>query len=57
MSMEGLIKMVLKCLKCENNRIIFVSLNFLDIVQLFDPKWNEKIKKKKFKIYNKVMKD
>jgi len=51
--MDNLINLVLKCLKCENNRIIFVSLNFLEIVQLFEPKWNEKIKKKKFKILNK----
>jgi len=28
-------------------------LNFLEIVQLFEPKWSEKIKKKKFKIFNK----
>ena len=52
--MDDMIKLVLKCLKCENNRIIFVSLNFLDIVQLFEPKWSEKIKRKKFNIFNKV---
>ena len=28
-------------------------MNFLEIVQLFEPKWSEKIKKKKFKIFNK----
>jgi hypothetical protein len=54
LSMEELIKLVLKCLKCENNRIIFVSLNFLEVVQLYEPKWAEHIKKEKFKIYNKV---
>lgn len=54
LSMDDMIKLVLKCLKCENNRIIFVSLNFLEIVQLFEPKWSEKIKRKKFNIYNKV---
>lgn len=53
LSMDNLINLVLKCLKCENNRIIFVSLNFLEIVQLFEPKWSEKIKRKKFKIFNK----
>jgi hypothetical protein len=55
LSMEELIKLVLKCLKCENNRIIFVSLNFLEVVQLYEPKWAEHIKKEKFKIYNKVI--
>lgn len=54
LSMDDMIRLVLKCLKCENNRIIFVSLNFLEIVQLFEPKWSEKIKRKKFNIYNKV---
>lgn len=54
LSMDDMIRLVLKCLKCENNRIIFVSLNFLEIVQLFEPKWSEKIKRKKFTIYNKV---
>lgn len=54
LSMDDMIKLVLKCLKCENNRIIFVSLNFLEIVQLFEPKWGEKIKRKKFNIFNKV---
>lgn len=54
LSEDELIKLVLECLKCENNRIIFVSLNFLEIVQLFEPKWGEKIKRKKFKIYKKV---
>jgi hypothetical protein len=53
LSMDELIKLVLQCLKCENNRIIFVSLNFLEIVQLFEPKWSESIKRKKFKIMNK----
>lgn len=50
--MDDLIKLVLECLKCENSRITYVSLNFLEIVQLFEPKWSENIKRKKFKIYN-----
>ena len=53
--MDEMIKLVLKCLKCKNNGIIFVSLNFLEIVRLFEPKWNERIKTKKFKIQNQVI--
>jgi hypothetical protein len=52
--MEDMIKLVIKCLKCKNSGIIFVSLNFLEIVRLFEPKWNERIKTKKFKIQNQV---
>jgi hypothetical protein len=52
--MDDMIGLVLKCLKCKNNGIIFVSLNFLEIVRLFDPKYNEEIKTKKFKIQNQV---
>jgi hypothetical protein len=29
LSMDDMIKLVLKCLKCENNRIIFVSLKLI----------------------------
>jgi hypothetical protein len=47
-----LIHLVLSCLKCENSEITFVSLRFLEIVQLYDNKWSETIKRKKFKIYN-----
>lgn len=54
LSMDELIYTVLKCLKSENEKIIFVSLNFLEVVLLYDNKWSEKIKRKKFKIYNKV---
>jgi hypothetical protein len=52
--MEDMINLVLKCLKCKNNGIIFVSLNFLEIVRLFEPKYGESIKTKKFKIQNQV---
>jgi hypothetical protein len=55
LAMENLIKLILQCLKCDNNKIIFVSLNFLEIVQLYDPKWSESIKNKKFKINNNVL--
>jgi hypothetical protein len=54
LSMDELIYTVLKCLKSENEKIIFVSLNFLEVVLLYDNKWSEKIKRKKFKINNKV---
>jgi hypothetical protein len=50
--MDDMINLVLKCLKCKNNGIIFVSLNFLEIVRLFEPKYGESIKTKKFKIQN-----
>lgn len=52
--MDPLIKLVLKCLKSDNNKIIYVSINFLEVVQLFEPKWSEKIKSKKFEISNRV---
>ena len=55
LSMEDLIKLVLKCLKSDNSRIIFVSMSFLEIVQLYEPKWAESIKRKKFKIQNNVL--
>jgi hypothetical protein len=55
LAMDDLIKLVLKCLKSDNSKIIFVSLNFLEIVQLYDPKWAENIKSKKFKISNRVI--
>ena len=54
LSMDELIYAVLKCLKCENEKIIFVTLNFLEVVLLCDNKWSEKIKRKKFKINSKV---
>jgi hypothetical protein len=54
LEMDDLIRLVLKCLKSDNSKIIFVSLNFLEIVQLYDNKWSEDIKRKKFKINNKV---
>ena len=54
LSMDELIYTVLKCLKFENEKIIFVTLNFLEVVLLCDNKWSEKIKRKKFKINCKV---
>ena len=49
---EDLIKLVLGCLKCDNEQINFISMRFLEIVQLYDSKWSEKIKKEKFRTYN-----
>lgn len=51
--MPELIRLILSCLKCDNTQIIYVSLNFLEIAQLYEPKLSEMIKRKKFKIYNK----
>ena len=53
LSMEKLLSAVLKLLKSTNNRVVFISMQFLEIVQLFEPSHSEKVKKKKFKIYNK----
>jgi hypothetical protein len=49
---EELIKLVLNCLKCPNEQINFISMRFLEIVQIFEAKWGEKIKEEKFKLYN-----
>lgn len=49
---EDLIELVLGCLRCENEQINFISMRFLEIVQLYDSKWSEKIKKEKFRLYN-----
>jgi hypothetical protein len=49
---EDLIKLVLNCLKCQNEQINFISMRFLEIIQIFDAKWSEKIKKEKFRLYN-----
>ena len=43
----------MKCTKVINERILFISMSFLEIVQLFDPSYSEKVKKKKFKVMNK----
>lgn len=53
LSMEKLLSLILKLLKSPNNKIVFIVMNFLDIIQLFEPMHSEKVKKKKFKIYNK----
>lgn len=52
LSMEKMIKLVLKSTNSQDNRIIFVALNFLEVVQIFEPNWSEKVKKKKFNVYN-----
>ncbi len=41
LSMDDLIKIVLRCLKGDNNKIVFICLNFLEIVSLYDQenKW------------------
>ena len=49
---EELIKIVLNCLKCPNEQINFISMRFLEIIQIFEKQWSEKIKKEKFRLYN-----
>ena len=49
---EELINLVLNCLRCPNEQINFISMRFLEIVQIFEAKWSEKIKEEKFKLYN-----
>ena len=48
---EDLINFVISCLKCNNEQIIFISTNFLEIVQLFDNKWSDIIKAQKFELF------
>jgi len=50
---EKLLNTVLKLLKSNNSRVVFIVMNVLEIVQLFEPEYSEKVKKKKFKVYNK----
>ncbi len=53
LSMDKLLTLVMKLLKSTNNKVIYVAMQFLEIVQLFEPMHSEKVKKKKFKIFNK----
>lgn len=53
LSMDKLLSLILKLTKSTNSRVVFMVINFLDVVQLFEPSHSEKVKKKKFKIYNK----
>lgn len=48
---EDLINFVISCLKCNNENIIYISTNFLEIVQLFDSKWGDVIKAQKFELF------
>ena len=48
---EDLINFVISCLKCNNEQIIFISTNFLEIVQLFNNKWSDIIKAQKFELF------
>jgi len=49
---DELIQLILNCLKCPNEQINFISMRFLEIIQIFEKKWSEKIKKEKFRLYN-----
>jgi transposase len=50
--MEKLLSLILKLTKSQNSRVVFIVLNFLEILQLFEPAHSEKVKKKKFKTFN-----
>ena len=52
---EELIKIVINCLQCKNEQINFISMRFLEIVQIFESKWSEIIKEEKFKLYNNIL--
>ncbi len=51
-SNEDLINFVISCLKCNNDKIIYISTNFLEIVQLFNNNWSDIIKAQKFELFN-----
>lgn len=53
LSMNKLMNLVSRSLKIPNSRIIFITINFLDLVQFYNPTYNEEFKKIKFKILNK----
>ena len=46
-----LIQLILNCAKSDNEEITFVCLRFLEIVQIYDKKWGEIIKRTKFKLF------
>jgi hypothetical protein len=48
---DDLIQMIIKCAKSDNEQITFVCLRFLEIVQIYDKKWGEIIKRTKFKLF------
>ena len=53
LSMTKLMNLVMRCLKIPNSRILFITINFIDLVQLYNPTYNEEFKKIKFKLLNK----
>ncbi len=55
LSQEKLLNMIMKLLKSSNSRVVFISLQFLEVAQLFDSDHTEIVKKKKFKIFNKSL--
>ena len=48
---DDLIQMIIKCAKSDNEQITFVCLRFLEIVQIYDKKWGDIIKRTKFKLF------
>jgi hypothetical protein len=53
LTMDKLINLIIKCSKIMNNRVSFITNNFLEVLQLLDQTYSEKVKKKKFKMLNK----
>ena len=53
LSMDKLINLTFKCMKMTNSRISFITINFLEVIQIYDSSYNDKVKKRKFKVINK----
>lgn len=53
---DNLIKLIIKCTNSSNKQIVFISLRFLEILELFDNKevkWGDIVKTRKFELNNK----
>ena len=49
---SNFIQKVIDCLRCPCQQIKFITTRFLELVQLYDAKWDEAIKARKFESYN-----
>lgn len=55
LNINKMIEIVIKCARVDNEKIRFAALNFLEIVLAYDDSYNEKICKRKFKVFNSVV--
>ncbi|MCQ2821107.1 MAG: hypothetical protein MJ252_27930, partial [archaeon] len=53
MENSKLIELVISCLNCSCEQIVFICLRFLEILELFEKKWGDIIKNRKFELHNK----